>query len=70
MRETDLPTPASVLIYANQELGIAYKALGDAGDWLRSDTRQPWTERQADQKAAMFEAIQKAKDAINEGRPS
>jgi hypothetical protein len=53
---------------ANDELSVAYRALGDAGDWLRGWPAGATDEQQA-QKAAMFAAIETAKAAINEARP-
>jgi hypothetical protein len=63
-------TPAAMFAAAQQELDQAYRALGDAADWLRSD----WppgtvlTDDQADQRDRMFEQIGAAKTAINRAR--
>jgi hypothetical protein len=68
---TKLPTADEMLAQANAELSVAYKALGDAADWLRSDWRpvgSSLSKRQADRRTAMRKAIVAAKDAINEAR--
>jgi hypothetical protein len=47
---TKLPTADEMLARADAELSVAYKALGDAADWLRSDWRpvgSSLTKRQA-----------------------
>lgn len=65
-----LPTPEQMLVNAASELDKAYQALGDAGDWLRSDWKpgSRMTEAQAERRTRMFRAIADAKTAINEGR--
>jgi hypothetical protein len=66
-----LPTPDEMLAAAQRELGIAYTALGDAADWLRSDWRpvgSALTAEQAERRTRMRKAIETAKNAINEGR--
>ena len=67
---SSLPTPAEMLAHAQAELDKAYRALGDAGDWLRSDWKpgSAMTAEQAATRARMFRAIADAKTAINEGR--
>jgi hypothetical protein len=68
---TKLPTADEMLAQADAELSVAYKALGDAADWLRSDWRpvgSSLSKRQADRRTAMRKAIVAAKDAINEAR--
>jgi hypothetical protein len=70
-RKRKLPTADEMLAQADAELSVAYKALGDAADWLRSDWTpigSPLTKRQADRRTAMRKAIVAAKDAINEAR--
>jgi hypothetical protein len=52
---TKLPTADEMLAQADAELSVAYKALGDAADWLRSDwtpVGSPLTKRQADRRTA------------------
>jgi hypothetical protein len=66
-----LPTAAEMLQRAETELGRAYKALGHAADWLRSDWRpvgSPLTDAQAAHRRAMFTAIETAKTAINQAK--
>ncbi|MEV8517491.1 hypothetical protein [Dactylosporangium sp. NPDC051484] len=65
-----LPTINEVFANAEAELSVAYRALGDAADWLRSDqapVESPLTADQARRRAAMREAIDAAKDAIIRG---
>jgi hypothetical protein len=53
---------------AETEPNRAYRALGDAADWLRSDWRplgSPLTTAQAARRTAMFAATETAKAAIN-----
>lgn len=67
-----LPTAAEMLANANAELDKAYRALGDAADWLRSDWHpigSSLTDEQADARTRMQDAIGEAKAAINRGRP-
>lgn len=67
-----LPTADEILDRANDCLSVAYRALGDAGDWLRSDWRpvgSSMTDEQATKRDAMWKAIEDAKSAINRGRP-
>ncbi|MFJ1539197.1 hypothetical protein ACIODS_11710 [Micromonospora chalcea] len=66
---SNLPTPAEIIAKANAELNQAYRALGDARDWLLSDWDVQPTAEQAATIRRMREAIGTAKDAINEGRP-
>lgn len=65
-----LPTPEEMLAAAQRELDNAYRALGDAGDWLRSDWKpgSRMTKAQAERRSRMFRAIADAKTAINQGR--
>jgi len=66
-----LPTAEEMLHNADFELGVAYRALTDAADWLRSDWRpagSPLTAAQARRRAAMRQAIDEAKAAISRGR--
>jgi hypothetical protein len=68
---TDLPTAEAMLHHADFELGVAYRALTDAADWLRSDWRpvgSPLTAAQARRRTAMRQAIAEAKTAIERGR--
>ncbi|MEU8023789.1 hypothetical protein AB0B88_16390 [Micromonospora haikouensis] len=67
---TPLPTADEMIANADRLLDVAYRALGDAGDELRSDWRPgtSMTSEQAGQRARMQQAITKAKAAINEGR--
>jgi hypothetical protein len=58
---------------AETELDRAYRARGDAADWLRSDWRpvgSPLTAAQAARRRAMFTAIETAKAAINQASGS
>lgn len=66
---TRLPTPAEIIANANAELTTAYRALGDARDWLLSDWDVQPTAEQAETIRRMRSAISNAKVAINEGRP-
>jgi hypothetical protein len=66
-----LPTPDEILANAQHELDKAYRALGDAADWLRSDWKpvgSSLTTEQAKRRTAMQKAIASAKTAINKGR--
>ena len=66
-----LPTAAEMLQRAETELDRAYRARGDAADWLRSDWRpvgSPLTAAQAARRRAMFTAIETAKAAINQAK--
>jgi len=57
---------------AEAELSRAYRALGDAADWLRSDWHpigSPPTDTQAARRSATFAAIETAKTAINQAKP-
>jgi hypothetical protein len=66
-----LPTIEEMFANATASLNEAYRALGDAGDWLRSDW-QPLdaelTTEQADKRTRMRKAITAAKQAINDGK--
>jgi hypothetical protein len=55
---------------AEQELHRAYRALGDAADWLRSDwpPGTVMTDEQAERRTRMFNAIGEAKAAINRAK--
>jgi hypothetical protein len=66
-----LPTAAEMLQQAETELDRAYRALGNAADWLRSDWRpvgSPLTSTQATRRSAMFTALETAKAAINQAK--
>ncbi|BEL07860.1 hypothetical protein Q0Z83_060510 [Actinoplanes sichuanensis] len=66
-----LPTPDEMLANAQAELDKAYRALGNAADWLRSDWRpvdSSLTADQARRRTAMQKSIAAAKTAINQGR--
>jgi hypothetical protein len=67
----NLPTIEEMFAHATASLNEAYKALGDAGDWLRSDW-QPLgaelTTEQAARRMRLREAITIAKQAINDGK--
>lgn len=60
-----LPTPDEVLHKAMDLLNLIYRAAGDAGDELRSDTRESWTSKQAAQKQATFTVLGEIKERIN-----
>lgn len=64
-----LPTPEEIIAKANADLSAAYRALSDAADWLRSDWGVRPTPQQTDTIRRMRQAISRAKDEINEGRP-
>lgn len=71
MRDEDLPTRREIFLSAVIQLSIAYRALGDAADSLRSDWQpagSSLTNGQADAKSAMFDAIGEAKAVINRAR--
>jgi hypothetical protein len=66
-----LPTAEQMFAAAEKEIDVAYRALGDAADWLRSDWRpigSPLTNEQAKRRMRMIEQIGKAKTAINIAR--
>lgn len=68
---TALPTREQMFANAVAELDRAYKALGDAADWLRSDWTpigSSLTDEQADRRTRMFDEITKAKNAINRAK--
>jgi hypothetical protein len=68
---TELPTREQMFEYATAELERAYRALGDAADWLRSDWTpigSSLTKAQADRRTRMFNQIEKAKTAINRAK--
>jgi hypothetical protein len=67
---SNLPTPEEMIANADWELSKAYRALGDAADWLRSDWKPSTslTPGQVRRVARMRKAIADAKSAINEGR--
>lgn len=76
MRADQLPTADQILVSADGEmdrafgfLSDAYRAFGDASDWLRSDWRpvgSSLTEAQASTRIQMREVIAAAKRAINQ----
>jgi hypothetical protein len=68
---SQLPTPDQMLAAAERELDNAYRALGDAADWLRSDWRpigSSLTTEQAKRRQRMQAGIAKAKTAINQAK--
>jgi hypothetical protein len=68
---TKLPTREQMFDNAVAELDRAYKALGDAADWLRSDwtpVGSSLTDEQGDRRSRMFDQIEKAKKAINRAK--
>jgi hypothetical protein len=67
---TKLPTREQMFDNAVELLNQAYKLLGDAADWLRSDWRpmgSPLTDVQAARRRAMFAAIETS--AMTPGHP-
>lgn len=71
MREQDLPTADEMIWRAVDDLDRAYKALGDASDWLRSDWRplgSALTDRQAAARIALQKGIQDAAGVINRAK--
>jgi hypothetical protein len=70
---TNLPTRDGMFFNANFELGVAYRALGDAVDWLRSDWQPvdtPLTKEQSKARSEMFDLIAEAKGLVNKARDS
>jgi len=68
---SQLPTREGMFFHAGFELDVAYRGLGDAADWLRSDWQpigSALTEAQSAARSAMFEAIGEAKEAINRAK--
>lgn len=68
---TNLPTRREIFLEAADELSGAYRALGDAADWLRSDWQPAGgslTHTQAAARTEMFDAIGEAKAAINRAK--
>ena len=68
---TALPTREEVFANAVRDLDRAYRALGDAADWLRSDWTplgSPLTDDQATRRTRMFDQIDRAKAAINRAK--
>ena len=68
---TNLPTREQMFDNAVELLDQAYRALGDAADWLRSDWTSlgsPLTDEQADRRTRMFAEIDNAKQAINRAK--
>jgi hypothetical protein len=60
-----------MFVHAEFELNVAYRALGDAADWLRSDWQpvsSSLTTVQSEARTAMFEAIGAAKAAVNRAK--
>lgn len=67
----DLPTRDEIFTKSLEELDNAYRALGDAGDWLRSDwtpVGSTLTDAQGAARSAIRTAIATAKQAINEAK--
>src|SRR5262249_50724654 len=68
VRPVKLPTRDEMFANTVQLRNQAYKALGDAADWLRSDwtpTGAPLTDEQAAWRTRMWRECSNAKDAIN-----
>jgi hypothetical protein len=68
---TTLPTRREMFLEAFDELSGAYRSLGDAADWLRSDRRpvgSALTNVQGEARTAMLAAIGEAKAAINRAK--
>lgn len=66
-----LPTREEIFLKALGELDVAYRALGDAQDWLRSDWQPAGaclTNIQGDARVAMQDAIAAAKTAMNRAK--
>jgi hypothetical protein len=60
-----------MFLKAIEKLDTAYRALGDAQDWLRSDWQpvgSSLTDAQGDARSAMQDAIAKAKTAVNKAK--
>jgi hypothetical protein len=71
MQEQKLPTRAEIFIKALAELDTAYRVLGDAQDWLRSDWQpvgSSLTNEQGKARSAMQDAIAAAKNAVNQAK--
>lgn len=70
MQANQLPTPSQVIDSAWRRLGDAYANLDHAADWLRSDWTPgaELTDQQAAERKAMWDAIGKAKAAIDRAR--
>lgn len=66
MQADDLPSPREILACAREEVDRAYRALGDATDWLRSDWRSgtTMTTAQTAERDAIQGAIRTAKEAL------
>lgn len=67
----DLPTADRMIANAVQLIDDAYKTLGDAQDWLRSDWQPvgtPLTAEQATARRELQAGIGRAKTAINEAK--
>jgi hypothetical protein len=66
-----LPTRDEIFTKSLGELDTAYRALGDAGDWLRSDwtpVGSTLTDAQGNARSDMQDAIAAAKAAINKAK--
>jgi hypothetical protein len=66
-----LPTREEIFAKALAELDTAYRALGDAQDWLRSDWQpvgSSLTSAQGEARGAIRDAIAAAKTAINQAK--
>jgi hypothetical protein len=66
-----LPTREQMFAEATARLNDAYRLLGDAADWLRSDwtpVGSNLTNAQADRRSRMFDEIGNAKNAINRAK--
>lgn len=68
---SNLPTREGMFHHARFELDVAYRALADTADWLRSDWKpvgSSLTDAQSEARSAMFDAIGEAKAAINRAK--
>jgi hypothetical protein len=69
--EAQLPTADEILFRARECLNDAYRALGDAGDWLRSDWKplgSSLTDAQVRERDRIYKAIETCKNAINRAK--
>jgi hypothetical protein len=71
VKEHELPTADEMIRRAVDDLDKAYRALGDASDWLRSDWRplgSALTDRQFAARTALQKGIQDAAAVINRAK--